>query len=367
MAVRMSQMLRSSRDLRRVKPAAPAAAVAAARARAPEPADGGATPQVDLGLLVEGETPAAESAAGAAGQLGSAAVGVYRQLVAAAEAVFAAAEAGKAPDGQAVVAAVRAAAAELQKGDDLLAETVRQRHDALAWPNRSANTAILAMRLGLVIEYDNRRTLALGLCGLMHDVGMITVPREVLESQQLSPEQWELLRRHPIESQRLIKGFGKAFEWIAKIALQVHERYDGSGYPKGLVGEKVHEFAGIIGLVDAYEAMAQPRADREARVVYNALKRIIDQRNTLFDRRFIRALIHIVSIFPLGSLVKLNNGEIGRVVGTSRSHPTRPTVDVVVDARGRRLAEPRQISLQTEPMLYVVDPAIEEGVLGESR
>jgi len=359
MALRMSQMLRSSGDLRRVKAPAPAAAAPPA---APEPATEEAIPQIDLEPLDHLAAAGAEAAPAE-----SAAVRVYRSLVQAAEAVFAAAEAGRAPDGQAVMAAVRLAASELRGNDDLLAETVRQRHDARAWPNRSANTAILAMRLGLEIEYDDRRTLAVGLCGLMHDVGMITVPREVLESQQLSNEQWELLRRHPLESRRLIEGFGKAFEWIAKIAVQVHERFDGSGYPEGLAGEKVHEFARIIGLVDAYEAMAQPRADRDARVVYNALKRIIDQRNSLFDRRFIRALIHIVSIFPLGSLVKLNNGEIGRVVGTSRSHPTRPTVDVQIDARGRRLAEPRQISLQTEPMLYVVDPAIEEGVLGEGH
>ena len=110
--------------------------------------------------------------------------------------------------------------------------------------------------------------------------------------------------------------------------------------------------------------MAQPRADRQARVTYNALKEIIDLRNSLFDRRLIKALIHIVSIFPLGSLVKLNNGEIGRVVATSRLHPTRPTIDVLIDPRGRRLPEPRQIDLQDEPMLYIVDPAIEEGVLG---
>jgi len=366
MALRMSQMLRSSGDLRRVKAAAPVAprpqASAAQTPAALPVAD--TVPQIDLGPLESGAVASLEEAV-AEVPSESATVGVYRQLVRAAEAVFTAAEAGKAPDGQAVVAAVRAAAAELRTNDDLLAETVRQRHDAREWPNRSANTSIMAMRLGLEIAYDDRRTLALGLCGLMHDVGMICVPQEVLDSQQLNKDQWELLRRHPAESHRLIQGFGKAFEWIAKIALQVHERFDGSGYPEGLAGEQIHDFARIIGLVDAYEAMAQPRADREARVVYNALKRIIDQRNSLFDRRFIRALIHIVSIFPLGSLVKLNNGEIGRVVGTSRSHPTRPTVDVQVDARGRRLAEPRRISLQIEPMLYVVDPAIEEGVLGE--
>ena len=90
-------------------------------------------------------------------------------------------------------------------------------------------------------------------------------------------------------------------------------------------------------------------------------------RNSLFDRRLIKALINIVSIFPLGSLVKLNNGEIGRVVATSRLHPTRPTVDVLVDPRGRRLSDARQIDLQDEPMLYIVDPAIEEGVLADGN
>ncbi len=92
------------------------------------------------------------------------------------------------------------------------------------------------------------------------------------------------------------------------------------------------------------------------------MKKIIDQRNSLFDRSLIKALIDIVSIFPLGSLVKLNNGEVGRVVGTSRLHPTRPMVDILIDPRGR-LPEARLLNLQDEPMLYIVDPAIEEGVL----
>ena len=73
-----------------------------------------------------------------------------------------------------------------------------------------------------------------------------------------------------------------------------------------------------------------------------------------------------VSIFPLGSLVKLNNGEIGRVVGTSRLHPTRPTVDILLDPRGRKLSQPRMMNLGDEPMLYIVDPAIEEGVLQQA-
>ena len=267
----------------------------------------------------------------------------------------------------AAVAAADPGVAELAAGDALLTESVRRRATATGWPLRSVNVAIMAMRLGREIEYDERRTLALGLCGLTHDLGMLAVPEEVLSVRCLGPEQLQTLQGHPCESERMVRAFGNAFEWVAKVVVQAHERCDGSGYPKGLRGDQIHEFARIIGLVDTYEAMAQPRADRQARVVYNALKEIIDLRNSLFDRRLIKALINIVSIFPLGSLVKLNNGDIGRVVATSRPHPTRPTVDVLVDSRGRRLPVPRQIDLQDEPMLYIVDPAIEEGVLADRR
>ena len=98
--------------------------------------------------------------------------------------------------------------------------------------------------------------------------------------------------------------------------------------------------------------------------MYHAVKEIIDQLNAQFDRGAIRALIHIVSIFPLGSLVKLNNREAGRVLGTSRTHPTRPRVEVLVDSRGRPQAPGRIVDLGTEPLLYVINPMIEEDALG---
>ncbi len=365
MALRMSQMLRSSRQARHLPPATPSPV-------GPPPPP---PPEAEAGELLHhaaSETltatatvaPAvlADDSVGSQNPAGDA----YDELTQAAAAIFAAAESETAPDAPTVVAAVRGALASLEEDDQLLTETVRRRAEADSWSRRSANVAVMAMRVGRAIGFDERRNLALGLCGLMHDLGMLCVPEEVLGSDRLSPAQLKQLRQHPVESQRIVRTFGKAFEWIAKVVIQVHERHDGSGYPKGLQGDDIHEFARIIGLVDTYEAMAQPRADRQARVVYNALKEIIDQRNTLFDRSLIKALIDIVSIFPLGSLVKLNNGEIGRVVGTSRLHPTRPTVDILVDPRGRRLPEPRLLNLQDEPMLYIVDPAIEEGVLTRS-
>ena len=192
---------------------------------------------------------------------------------------------------------------------------------------------------------------------------MLSVPDEVLEKPKLSREELELLHNHPVESQRMIEKFGDQFSWMGKVAVQVHERQDGSGYPFGLEGDDIHETALIIGIADTYEAMTHPRADRKARVTYNALSEIIDVRNTLFNPNHIRALIRIVSIFPLGSLVKLNNSCIGRVVGVNKLYPTRPLMEILIDPQGTRLSPSTIMDLGEEPMIYIVDPAIEESVL----
>ncbi len=288
---------------------------------------------------------------------------VYEQLVHIAVRILHAARVGEAPDEGAIIQILRQTIARLGEGEALLAEAMRHRDEAGDPAHRMVYTAVLCMRLGLEMGYDERRSLAVGLCALTHDLGMSKLPSEMMEKPKLDAKEIELLRQHPLESQRIVEAFGPAFAWIGKIVVQVHERRDGSGYPQGLRGDQIHEIARIIGLVDTYLGMAQPRADRPALVTYNALKEIIDLRRSRFDSRLIKVLINVVSIFPLGSLVKLNNGEIGRVIGTSRLHPTRPQVEVLLGPRGKVQEPPRHVNLEDEPMLYIVDPAIGEAVL----
>ena len=119
----------------------------------------------------------------------------------------------------------------------------------------------------------------------MQDVGMLTILSTVLDKFKLSSTQLKLLHQHPVRSQQMIQNFGESFAWIGNIVVQVHERRNGLGYPRGLKGEKIHEVARILGLADAYEAMAHPRPDRKAQAMYNAVKEIIDQGNAQFDRR----------------------------------------------------------------------------------
>ena len=287
----------------------------------------------------------------------------YKNLVDMAEQIFEAANTGSEPDSASVIDAIWRTLEQLRKNDELLEESVRQRRDYHSWSQRGANVAVLSIRLGVEVECDERRCLALGLCGLMHDLGMLTITKDVLDSPRFNASQLKQLRGHPLESQKMIETFGESFAWVGKIVAQAHERQDGGGYPRGIKGNQIHEVARILGLADTYEAMSHPRPDRKARATYDALKEIVDQRNHQFDRRIIKALISIVSIFPLGSLVQLSNGEVGRVVRVSKNFPTRPSVEIILDPQGRAVNHTRFVVLENEPLLTIVDPAIPEDVL----
>jgi hypothetical protein len=318
MALRMSQMLRSSEDVRSTRPTAKKKDVLPAQKK-----------------VREERVPEELSAA----------------------------RTGTPPKESTIISILRACMGLLREGEALLVETMRQHQGVPDLAERGANSAILSMRLAMELAADDKRCLAVGLCGLLHDLGMLKVSEEAIRGKRLDEAGIELLKRHPSESQRILEDFGPAFAWVGRIVVQVHERRDGSGYPRGLSSEEVHEIAQLVGLADTYLAMAHPRADRPALVVYNVLKEVIDMRRTIFDTKLVKALINIVSIFPLGSLVNLNNNEIGRVIGTSHLHPTRPKVEILLDSRGRPQKPPRQMILEEEPMVYIVNPAIAEGVL----
>jgi len=289
--------------------------------------------------------------------------GMYERLVAAAQCVYDAASNETRPDSATLIDSLNAAIASLREDDSLLTESVKQRDTERTMPVQTAQVTALSLRLGLEIGLDDRRCLALGLCSLVHDIGMLTLPEDLLSSAKLTSEQFQQLRNHTYESQRMIELFGSEFDWMGKVVVQIHERHGGGGYPLGLAGKEIHELARIIGLADTYVAMATPRVHREAKVTYNALHEIMDVRSKFFDPDNIKALIRVVSIFPLGSLVKLNNGAIGRVVGANRLYPTRPLMEMLIDPQGIHLNPTLMIDLGAEPLVFIVAPAIKESVL----
>jgi HD-GYP domain-containing protein (c-di-GMP phosphodiesterase class II) len=227
----------------------------------------------------------------------------------------------------------------------------------------AVNVTIYAILVGGTLGLSKERLLHLGLAGLLHDIGKIRVPDEILyKDSNLTEAELATLRRYPYESFKILRGLGEEYDHLAECVLQVNEKLDGSGYPQGLQGDEINPYAQIIGLVDIYEAISHHRPQRQRFSHFQAVKRIIKTQKHAFYHALLKALLRTFSIFPLHSYVKLNSGAIGRVIQTFEEQPLRPEIEVVLDAQKRRVLVPRTLDLREQPILYVEDAVTEESL-----
>lgn len=227
----------------------------------------------------------------------------------------------------------------------------------------SVNTAIIAFKIGYGLKYERRALNAIVLTAFLHDVGMLTIPEEVRKKPgKLAEKEYEVIKRHPLEGYRIIKELCEDCGVIANIILQEHEREDGSGYPEGLKDGEIHEYAKIIGLADIYGALIHPRPQRKRFLPFEAVKQIIAIFKEGFPRRMLKAMINELSAFPLGIYVRLNTGEIGRVISTNRLAPLRPVVEILMDSEGKRLKESRCIDLSQHHLVHIVEAFYKEEI-----
>lgn len=251
---------------------------------------------------------------------------------------------------------------ESVKSNEYLFLKAIQRKRYASWLiSHSVNVGIFAIKVGIGLKYEREKLLRLGLAALLHDVGMTAVPNSIIfKHGKLTPSEFEVVKEHPLHGYELVKHLKDEYPYLLEVVLQEQEREDGSGYPQGLSGENIHEFAKIIGIVDVFEALVHGRAYREGFITYNAIQKIIEQRAKQFNVKFVRALINSVTMFPVGSLVKLSTDEIARVVSVNSLRPMRPVVEVLTDADGIKLKSPLRINLEEEPLIYIVKPIEEE-------
>ena len=224
----------------------------------------------------------------------------------------------------------------------------------------SVNVCIYAIKIGEGLQFDRDQLIDLGVAGLVHDVGMVKLPVEFFTKGQLEQSDIERLHKHPIDGHAILSQLGEQYDWLAEIALQEHERHDGSGYPNALTGDQIHEYARIVGVADFYAGLTRSRHDRRGQLPFEAVKEIIQTFKAKFDPRVVRVLLTKLSAFPIGSLVKLNSGASGRVVSTDEASPLRPDISIIYDAQGRKVQEERVIKLREYPILHITDAIYEE-------
>jgi len=188
---------------------------------------------------------------------------------------------------------------------------------------------------------------------------MVNVPNKILfKHGKLSPSEFEVIRQHPIQGYEIVKHLKNDYPYVIDTVYQEHEREDESGYPQGLKGDEIVEFAKVVGIADVFEALVHGRTYREGYITFHAIQKIIENKSKQFNPKIIRGLVNNISMFPIGSYVELSSGEIARVISINKPRPVRPIVEIIEDANRKKLETPLRINLEEEPLLYISKPII---------
>ena len=238
------------------------------------------------------------------------------------------------------------------------AQTAPPGVDYLAF--HQARVAVMAMRIAANSGYERGRLAALGMAGALLDVGLWQMPETVLRHMDaLAGDELAAYRSHPRLSAETIRRWGAPDDRIVEAVLAHHEREQGQGFPQGLHGPAIDPDAKIIALVDTYTTLTVPPSSQPRLKPHEAIREIVKTRNDQFPSALVKALLSETSVFPPGTVVRLNTEEIGRVVAVNRNHPLRPRVEVMADSKGHRLPAPKVIDLSEAPFLYITGPVTE--------
>jgi len=196
--------------------------------------------------------------------------------------------------------------------------------------------SLLGMALGLEMGMTEDDIRNLGLAGLLHDVGMARVPDNITGANRvLTQIEFVEIQKHPIYTLDLLRRVPGIPQLVPLICYQVHERPNGTGYPRGRQRKNIHPCARILHVADAYLALTNARPHRPALMPYAALECLLRQAQiSAADSDVVRALLQLVSLFPIGSLVELSDGRQARVLRRNGNNYSSPIVQIVADADG---------------------------------
>jgi len=243
----------------------------------------------------------------------------------------------------------------LRTSDDLIQCMMAGATDDYQVAN-AVNVAILSVKIGMGLHYESAALERLALAGLLHDLGMWLVPPGIIEKPgSLNDEEQARIYAHPEEGRRIVADMGESYRWLATTIAQEHERWDGSGYPCRLKGGDIDESAQIIGLADVFDALITQRPYHARVVPHQALRGLLVQHKQAFQPRLLKTVVDQLSLYPVGTAVRLNDGHIGVVSKVNPRFPLRPVLLVRRSHEGRTTGNLAPLDLSHETSTHIVE------------
>lgn len=228
----------------------------------------------------------------------------------------------------------------------LYTEIVRLRKKSPSVLEHMADVCLISAATGKIIGMSQHDIRILATAALLHDIGKFFIPDSILNKPgRLSESDQFLVMKHTIMGHDLLTGIKGVNRHIITVAAQHHERMDGSGYPYGLSGKHIHKFSRIVGIVDIYTELVSIRPSVQKLASYEVAEMIGAQAGNKLDKKITEIFLEGIVAYPLQSIVRLNTGEVGKVVHQNRAFPMRPVVKV----------DAAQIDLSKTPTVFVED------------
>ena len=238
-----------------------------------------------------------------------------------------------------------------------MVESVVRNPDAMQWLSNlrsrdeytaihSLNVCIFALTFGRYLGLNEDELNELGIGALLHDIGKMRVPLEVLNKEgKLSDEEYTMVRQHAQHGYEILLETRDLPPSTIEIAYTHHERKNGNGYPCGLQNDEIHLYARIVSIVDIYDAITSDRVYHHGMNTLDALKNMFEWREHDLDSELVECFIRCLGIYPIGSLVEMSNGEVGIVISVAQGRRLTPIVMLVRDKNKQPMLPPRVVDL----------------------
>lgn len=252
---------------------------------------------------------------------------------------------------------------------DAVMLVVRLRQASESAYDQAISVAVNMLAFGRQIGLPRSELGVIGLAGLLLDVGMLQLPEELLNKAPLTPAEHALIKRHVQFGEDMLRKTAGIPDRVIEIVCEHHERENGSGYPRGLTGTAVSVYGKMAGIVDCYRELTSGRPGRNGVSTYEALETMHGWGGQFFHPMLLEQFIQCIGIYPVGSLIELNSGEVAIVVAHSRVRRLRPRIMIILDAKKKPYPVPRPIDMSHEPLSdagvpFEIKRGLEHGMYG---